>query len=291
MSARAAQASPREKPPRLSRPAVLESRSDRRRGGTAPAIEPDFAMKTSAIEVLESRIAPASVLSYTDIDGDKVQIKSTAGELTGHATIVGGQLQLLDLSDPGFAHANITFTVTKVSGGDGLANVGRIAAGTNDLATVTVKGDLGAIDAGSGTAGTPAVKSLSVRSMGFYGLDTQGGAGDLESDLHGALGSLKVTRDIATAYVRVFGGTFATLGSVTIGGSLIGGAADHSGELEVDGDIGAVKIGRDIQGGTGMLSGIVRAGGKLASATLGGSLLGGTAYGAAISSAVWTWGR
>jgi len=41
------------------------------------------------IEPLESRIAPASVLNYTDIDGDKVTITSTAGDLTVRSNLAG----------------------------------------------------------------------------------------------------------------------------------------------------------------------------------------------------------
>src|SRR4026208_301877 len=100
------------------------------------------------LETLESRIVPASMLTYTDIDGDKVAITASVGNLTGHATVVGGQLQLLDISDASFNHANITFSVVKVAGGDGLAAVGRINGGTNDLGNVVVKGDLGNIDCG-----------------------------------------------------------------------------------------------------------------------------------------------
>jgi hypothetical protein len=83
----------------------------------------------TVIEPLEVRIAPASVFLYTDIDGDKVTIKSTAGDLTatGVVNVVGGQLQLLDLHDATFDGASITFTVTRAGGGDGLAAVGHIA--------------------------------------------------------------------------------------------------------------------------------------------------------------------
>src|SRR5207248_3043852 len=98
------------------------------------------------IEPLEPRIAPASLLHYTDIDGDQVTISSSAGDLTGHATVVGGQLQLLNLSDPSFNHASITFTVLKAGAGDGLAAVGYINGGSNDLGNVVVQGDLGALD-------------------------------------------------------------------------------------------------------------------------------------------------
>ena len=44
------------------------------------------------IEPLESRIAPAAVtITYTDIDGDKVHITDSSGNLTaGDLTFVGG---------------------------------------------------------------------------------------------------------------------------------------------------------------------------------------------------------
>ncbi len=234
--------------------------------------------QTMNIEPLEARIAPASVLAYADIDGDKVTITSSIGNLANHATIVGGQLQLLDLSDPSFNHANITVSVVKAGAGDGLAAVGRINAGANDLGVVSIKGDLGDIDAGSNTGGTPAIKSLSVRSMGVYGLATQGGAGDLESDIHGALGSLNVAGDVKEAFINVTGAS-ATIGPVSIGGSLIGGANTSSGQIYSDGGIGAVKIGHDVQGGTGVRSGFIDAGGggaAIGPVTIGGSLIGGS---------------
>ena len=228
------------------------------------------------IEPLESRIAPASMLPYTDIDGDKVVIKSTAGDLTGHATFSGGangQLQLLDISDGTFKGASITVTVTQAGNGDGLAAVGRIHGGMNDLGSITIKGDLGDIDAGSGGA-KPALKSLNVDSMGRYRLTTQvGGMGDLESDIHGALGALKVNGSVTDAFIKVFGGASAKLGSVTLGGSLIAGI------IFSDGDMGAVKIGQDVRGGTANTSGSIVAGGKLASVTIGGSLIGGAGIG------------
>jgi hypothetical protein len=228
------------------------------------------------IEPLETRIAPASVLTYVDIDGDRVTVTSTLGELAGRATIVGGQLRLLDLSAPSFDGTSITVSVVKAGAGDGLAAIGRINGGTNDFGAIAIKGDLGNIDAGSTTAGTPAIKSLSVRTMGAYGLATQGGAGDLTSTINGALGALKVAGDVKDANIDVLGAGSA-LGSVTIGGSLIGGVAGPSGSISSNGDIGAVKIGRDVQGSTGASSGrVFSLNGKIASVTLGGSLIGGS---------------
>ncbi len=231
------------------------------------------------IEPLESRIAPASVLPYTDIDGDKVTIKSTLGDLAGHATIVGGQLRLLDLSAPAFDGTSITVSVVKAGAGDGLVAIGRINGGTNDFGAIVIKGDLGDIDAGSNTAGTPAIKSLSVRTMGRYGTVTQGGAGNLGSDINGALGALKVMGDVKGASINVFGGSSATLGAVDIGGSLIGGTTLGSGGIFSQGDMGVVKIRGDVQAGAVLGSGTISTNGKLAGVTLGGSLLGGSVTG------------
>ena len=64
----------------------------------------------NSIEPLETRIAPASVLTFTDVDGDLVKVTSSLGDLNaaGVATKVPGpfpigeQLRLLDLRDASF---------------------------------------------------------------------------------------------------------------------------------------------------------------------------------------------
>ena len=92
---------------------------------------------------------------------------SAAGGLSDEE--ITRELRIRLLSDDGteFDLANLATTVTKKGPlGDGLVHVGRIDATGHDLGTVSVTGDLGQIDAGSGTDGTPAVKSLTVRSMG-----------------------------------------------------------------------------------------------------------------------------
>src|SRR4051794_21192936 len=112
-----------------------------------------------SIEFLESRVAPATLaghlLTYTDVDGDHVSIAVSKGTLlpgmfTFDTGLVDGdnsvhqQLRLIDLSAAAdVGGANLTMTVTKAGAGDGLAAVGRINAGSNDLGVVTVKGDLG----------------------------------------------------------------------------------------------------------------------------------------------------
>jgi hypothetical protein len=246
----------------------------------------------SIIELLESRIAPATLVdahtvTYTDVDFDTVTVKISTGAFNGviggspdpgdftftGTPVFGEKLILLNLSnDAGeFDGANLTVTVKRAANGDGCVNVGYINSTGSDLGVVSIKGDLGQIDAGSNTAGTPAIKTLSVRSMGRAGLDSQGGVGELKSDINGALGALKVLSDVKDAFIGVFGGTTATLGSVTVGGSLIGGSTTTSGEIRSTGDMGAVKIGGNVQGGSGGSSGIIGSDGKIASVSIGGS--------------------
>ncbi len=235
------------------------------------------------IEPLEARIAPAAVtVSYTDIDGDLVKITDSTGHLsTWYLHSVAGsmgnsfQLGVLDLADPIFSGANITFAVTKVAGGDGLAHVGYINATGVDLGDVKLVGDLGAIDAGSGGA-VPAVKSLTVRSIGLFGTAT--GAPDLISSIVGALGALTVTTDVKDAIISVADGmkTSATIGAVKIGGSLLGGLTTSSGVIQGYGGIASVTIGGNLVGGAGIGSGgVVVNDGAMGAVTLGGSLLGG----------------
>ena len=238
------------------------------------------------LECLEGRDVPAVAIvnpttaTYTDVDGDHVAIKVSKGTLTAGlfttlATGKGDQLQVIDFSAGGFDGASIAFSVAKVAGGDGLANVGYIDSTGHDLGAVVVKGDLGQIDAGTNSATIPAVKSLVVNSLGRLGTDTQPAGGDVESDITGEFGSLTVKQDVAGAFVNVTG-TTGKVGSITIGGSLIGGSGGNSGVIESIGDMGAVKIGHDLRGGSGANSGFIDCSGKIASAIIGGSLLGGS---------------
>src|SRR5438067_2696317 len=137
-------------------------------------------MKASySIEILESRIAPAAVFFYTDVDGDAVTVKTSKGtdaqlEAITHPFLVaaglGAQLQKIDFSlDPThFLGTDITITAhpqfadaDKILDGDGHANIGFINATGINLGKVTVNGDLGKIEAGN-AGGVPAIKTLTV---------------------------------------------------------------------------------------------------------------------------------
>jgi len=111
------------------------------------------------IEPLESRIAPSVAFTFTEADGDTVTVTSSKGaasDLMNAAHITDGQLTLLDLTSAIYKGAVINVAVTRIQhpSGDGFVNVGYINATGNDLASVTVRGDLGRIDAGDATFST-----------------------------------------------------------------------------------------------------------------------------------------
>jgi hypothetical protein len=229
--------------------------------------------------LLSVTIAPnAHSATYSDVDGDHVTLTLSKGALlpanfTTAPSGAGELLQLLDLSAGGFDNANLTVSVHRVPGGDGLVNIGFIDSSGHDLANVSVPGDLGRINAGDANTATPGLQSLSVRSLGRLDIATQAPGGSLDSTIVGSLGSLTVKSDILTANLLVTGGASlsdGTIGSVTLGGSLIAGA------VAATGDIGPVKIAGDILGGSSLGAGLLTTLGSLKSVTLGGSLVGGS---------------
>jgi hypothetical protein len=254
-------------------------------------------LRSNSLETLEARIAPSTLAfvnpttaTYTDPNGDLVTVKFTKPILSaanvGHVLVTAAidathdQLQQIDLTvlDIATSPKGTGITVTarpSAAAGDGLAHLGYINATGFDLATVNIHGDLGAIDAGDATPTTMGIAKLTVQSLGAFGTTT--GAPDLKSDIQASLGSLAVLTDVKNAKLALVG-TAAKLGSLTIGGSLIGdGGAANAGAILVGGNIGTVKIGGDVVGGAGAGSGLVQAGGTIGNVTIGGSLLGGAA--------------
>jgi hypothetical protein len=96
--------------------------------------------------------------TFGDVDGDLVTVKTTVGKFTEamfelRAEGVGFQLERLDVADPAFAGAKLSFFATphKIFGSDGNSrvNVGFLDATGVDLFKVRIPGDLGRIGAGN----------------------------------------------------------------------------------------------------------------------------------------------
>ncbi len=249
---------------------------------------------------LESRVLLATLVSatkvtYQDIDGDDVSVTLSKPVLTAanvnsifqfNTSSVNGsnavpqQLRRINLGGVAGVAGTTIATVSirnPVKGGDGLAALGEINATGLDIGAVTIDGDLGRILAGDGNALTQGLGDLSVKSMGRYGTVT--GAADLHSVVQGKLSSLKVRNDVKGAFVEVVGGVngiSGVIGSVAIGGSLIGTADANSGRVHSSGNMGAVTVGGDIHGGAGSHSGAITTFRDIASVTVFGSLIGGS---------------
>jgi len=233
----------------------------------------------SSIEVLETRIAPAKLLTLVDVDGDLITITTTKGTdadllaavttSTPAGAVPGGVfINVINLGANAAAFDGTSITITAKRGplgGDGLVNVGTIVATGLDLGTVTVKGDLFDIDAGKNTPGSK-VAAINVDST----------TGDGTWSLACSVGSLTVKTDVTGTEIAVIG---ASLGKLSIGGSLLGKDVFAGGYIHVDnGTLGKVTIGGSIVGGSQTDSGKLEAK-SITSVTIGGSLIGGSGLG------------
>ncbi len=237
------------------------------------------------VETLEERIAPAtlvsaSVVQFFDVDGDIVTVKTNKGtfDIGAHFTFadegIGERLQALNLNQPQFAGATITIQSTQANGGDGFVNVGRISANV-DLASVTIDGDLGRINAGDKLFSTPGLGVLRVASMGVEGVSTQPPAGDLLSNIAGRLGSLIVAGHVENAALITTGGSFGSIGLIQIGGDLKAtNADDDSARINASGSITKTVITGSIIGNAGERSGIIFTSQSFGTVSIGGDLKG-----------------
>ncbi len=249
----------------------------------------DFPMKTisrvrpGTLEILEARIAPAATLTFADVDGDNVTItlsKGSSADLSSAAVRVaeggGFRLDTLALTEfPGFAGADVTVSAEIAGGGDGFVRLNFFSALGLDLGKVTIDGDLHRIFAGDGKTGNGSVKSLTVRSLGFSELPGPAG-----STLDGKVGSLVIAGDLREQLSVTHGG----IGSIEIGGSVLGSERSESGELTVAGSVGELHVGGNLTGG-GFFAGHISIDGAIGRATIDGDLRGGAGFGSGSLSA------
>ncbi|HKB01489.1 MAG TPA: hypothetical protein VKD90_04675, partial [Gemmataceae bacterium] len=255
------------------------------------------------LEPLESRRAPATLVSpfqvtYQDADGDRVAVTLSkplltpdnvdgvlqfdVGRVDGDNT-TRQQLRAIDVRALEFHIPGLSITVMATrgpaTGGDGRAPVGRINAGDQELGVVTIDGDLGQLDGGGDPANIPRLRGLAVHSLGRFGLAT--GAVQQVVTVRGPVAFIRVATDVTGVAIHVgngnFGGPAGRVGSVFVGGSLIGGAADDSGGLSTEGPLGPIIIRGDLIGGPGFWSGRIDTFARLAAITVGGSVVGGPA--------------
>ena len=258
----------------------------------------------SRIEGLEPRIAPASMLTFNDIDGDRVTVNSSLGTLTPAMLDLsnpGGNSQLYSLLLPAsFAGSKISIVATKVGNGDGRVNVGQILAAGIDLRSVSVDGDLGKLVVGDDDPATAAVRTFTAHSIGKFGTTTQNPlvSPELSFFMVGHVGTFKVTTSVYDATITTqdesgtgssmtsfqVGGIFdgatltvnGTLRDLKIAGDIIGGNGNRSGAIVTALDLTAAQIGGTILGGEGLESGSILVGKNAGNMLIQGSVVGGT---------------
>jgi hypothetical protein len=245
------------------------------------ALEPTFTTRSSrcranlsGVEPLESRVAPAGVFTFTDVDGDLVTIKSSEGTDADLAfainvtPLVGlvpdaQRLECIVLSDSVFDGTDVSVKARPgPAGGDGLVSLPIFNAPELELGRVTIDGDLGDFDGGKAN-GT--IEAISVHST----------SGSATWTIHGSVGKLKVKTDLKGSAIDL-NDTDATLGTLEIGGSLIGENGFQRGYIVVaNGTIDLLKIGGDLRGGEDQETGHILAR-NIGTLTVGGSIIGGT---------------
>jgi hypothetical protein len=116
--------------------------------------------------------------------------------------------------------------------------------------------------------------------MGDFGLAT--GANATASRFTNGVTSITVAHDVNGVLLRAIASgaaPTAKIGSVFIGGSLIGGSATDTGEIAAANGIGSVKIMQSVIGGSATQTGRIdtNTGGNIGSIYVGGDLVGGSA--------------
>ena len=172
--------------------------------------------------------------TFIDTDGELVSVTVSKGKITQDMLTFGpgGGLFLVDLNVGNTFQegANITFAVKKLPGQNGVVHVGAITGLGLSLGKVKVTGDLGQIDVGNGNPLKPAMKSLTVGSLGVLGKDMQlpGTFNPLASDISGGLPKFSILGNLNLATINVLG----TLGKLTIGGDFLGSGALSLSQLQ-----------------------------------------------------------
>jgi hypothetical protein len=247
----------------------------------------------SLIEPLEDRIAPAAVTifnngksaSYTDNLGDTVVVTTTKGDFQ-KATFTfdpstAGQLTELNLNaTKAFNGASIAFSVLPVAGGTTTVNPGYIDAIGLHLGAVTVPGDLGRIDVGSGKSAT-ALGKLTVNSLDANDA-TQGGLTySSVSNITGTVGIVNVLGNLdGVLSAADFNSKVGTgnIKQLNIGGSLDGATASGPGAVTFTGTLTKAVIGGGIAGGSnfedGSIVGYYATLSKIGSVTVNGAVPG-----------------
>jgi hypothetical protein len=259
----------------------------------------------SSLELLEARIAPATLLpggkvvKFTDFDGDRVTVKvskpiftdANVASIFAFADSAFGdsgpqRLSVINLFNLGPSANGLNISVTAKASpntaGNGLVHFGGLNASNLDFATGTgagidlgkvhIQGDINFIDAGDANPATPALKRADLLSLGAS-------SDGVQSAIYGQAGRIVVRGSMhGHLVISATPGNQAVAGlkALMVAGS-VGPGFDSSfaGRVEIGGDLGTLQIGGDLAGGAAGQSGFLTVGGSAGTITIGGSIIGG----------------
>jgi hypothetical protein len=212
------------------------------------------------------------VATFTDIDGDRVTIRTDDGQLDPRSILLsqpnalgGQQLLLLDFQVARANSAGSKIVISSEQGpqGDGRVNVAAIHAYLTGIDELIVDGDVGELFA----------SFLASLTVGSLGREIHRNSPGEPSFVDIEFVSRMVVESDVFSHVRV-----EVAEAIVVGGSLLGGEARDAGSLQV-GSAVSIDIQGDVRGGNALHSGsIIEADpreGSVGSISIGGSLIGG----------------
>ncbi len=215
------------------------------------------------LELLESRLAPASVFAWTDVDGDEVRWSSRGTSFLPEGEPEGLGLRVDTLHVMAGGDGSFSLTVKKAFGGDGLVHIGTLDAEGQRLGRVFIEGNVGAIQAGDGLAGF-AIRSLELQNLGPESIRQS------SSSITGAIGTLLVHGDVRDLYMEV--GGRGNVHNPSIGRILVGGDISHW-LLDANQGIGRIFAGGSVEE-TILDAKVIRIGGTVTGGLISGTVAG-----------------
>lgn len=200
-------------------------------------------------------VAQAAVVTFTEIDGDVVTVKTKLGTTAqletalgitnGSTGINGFTVDFIVDSTIAAAFAGTDLSIKASGHGDKLANFVHINAFNSfdatsiDLGKVTVKGELVYIDAGDGDLTTPAIAKLDVTTWRPDNNATEGHA--TSSEIHGNITEIKVKGDFdglifskdAAGALNFQNGDGTAIGKLTVGDDIAQRNGNGVGHIQV----------------------------------------------------------
>lgn len=194
----------------------------------------------------DNALSGTGTVFFTEPDGDHLAIKVSKGMLGLNdfefAAVPGGAL-IKSIHLAGHSTLSGTnLTVSSDGAGNGQATIGQVDAAGLNLGKVKIAGDVSSIIAGSGSGDAPAIKNITIGSLGMGQGNFVGQVA--ASDIAGLIAKFKVKGDVTNTTVNVGVASGSSVGLLQVAGQVLGST------FNIGGLIKTVKVSDKIQGST-----------------------------------------